>query len=58
MKLILIVILMFLLVSCAPKMSSTFVMPIPITYDEERAVATKYPVAPVYEEELNNAKAN
>tara|TARA_B100001057_G_C22240750_1_gene715667 strand:+ start:229 stop:378 length:150 start_codon:yes stop_codon:yes gene_type:complete len=49
---------MFLLVSCAPKMSSTFVMPIPITYDEERTVATKHPVVPVYEEELNNAKAN
>ena len=53
MKLILIVILMFLLVSCAPKMSSTFVMPIPITYDEERTVATKHPVIPVTTEKLS-----
>ena len=49
---------MFVLVGCAPKLNSTFVLPIPTTYDEEKRVATSYPIVEVYIEELNNAKAN
>ena len=58
MKHTLVFILMFMLVGCAPKLNSTFVLPIPTTYDEEKRVATSYPIVEVYIEELNDAKAN
>ena len=58
MKHSLVFILMIVLTRCAPKVNSTFVLPIPITYDEEKRVATSYPVEPVWIEELNNAKQN
>ncbi len=49
---------MFMLVGCAPKLNSTFVLPVPTTYEEEKRVATSYPVEKVYIEVLNNAKAD
>ena len=58
MKHTLVFILMFMLVGCAPKLNSTFVLPVPTTYKEEKRVATSYPVEKVYIEVLNNAKAD
>ena len=40
-------ILMTIIVGCAPKVNKTFVLEMPITYEEEKKVADKYPVEPV-----------
>jgi len=42
-----------IIVGCAPKVNYSFTVPIPITHDEERTVADKYPIEPVHQEQLN-----
>ena len=46
-------ILITIIVGCAPKVNKTFVLEMPITYEEEKKVADKYPVEPVEIKELN-----
>ena len=40
-------ILMTIIVGCAPKVNYSFVLEVPITYEEEKRVADSYPVEPV-----------
>ena len=42
-----------IIVGCAPKVNYSFTVPIPITYEEERTVADKYPIEPIHQEQLN-----
>ena len=50
-------ILMTIIVGCAPKVNYSFVLEVPITYEEEKRVADSYPVEPVEIKELY-AKCN
>ena len=52
MKMYVLLILMTIIVGCAPKVNKSFVLDVPITYEEERTVADKYPVEPVEIKEL------
>ena len=53
MKMYVLLILMTIIVGCAPKVNYSFVLPVPITYEEEKRVADKYPIEPVEIKELN-----
>ena len=53
MKMYVLLILITIIVGCAPKVNKTFVLEMPITYEEEKKVADKYPVEPVEIKELN-----
>jgi hypothetical protein len=45
--------LFVIILGCAPKVNYSFTVPIPITYEEERTVADKYPIEPIHQEQLN-----
>lgn len=45
--------LFVIIVGCAPKVNYSFILPIPVTYPEERMALDKYPVDPVFMENLN-----
>ena len=47
MKMYALLILMTIIVGCAPKVNYSFVLEVPITYEEEKRVADSYPVEPV-----------
>ena len=49
---------MTIIVGCAPKVNKSFVLDVPITYEEERTVADKYPVEPVEIKELYEIMTN
>ena len=51
-KTVLLLILTFI-VGCAPKVNYSFVLPVPITYPEERLVLEAYPVEAIQVEPLN-----
>lgn len=51
-KAVLLLILM-IIVGCAPKVNYSFVLPIPITYEEEKKVLDSYPIEPIHQEPLN-----
>ena len=42
-----------IIVGCAPKVNYSFVLPVPITYPEERLVLEAYPIEPIHQEPLN-----
>ena len=52
MKMYVLLILMTIIVGCAQKVNHSFVFEVPITYEEEKTVADKYPVEPVEIKEL------
>lgn len=52
MKMYALLILMTIIVGCAPKVNYSFVLEVPITYEEEKRVADSYPVEPVGIKEL------
>ena len=52
MKMYALLILMTIIVGCAPKVNYSFVLEVPITYEEEKRVADSYPVEPVEIKEL------
>ena len=52
MKMYVLLILITIIVGCAPKVNYSFVLDVPITYEEEKTVADKYPVEPVEIKEL------
>ena len=53
MKMYVLLILMTIIVGCAPKVNKTFVLEVPITYEEEKKVADKYPIEPVEIKKFN-----
>jgi len=45
--------LFVIILGCAPKVNYSFVLPIPITYEEEKRVLDSYPIEPIWVETLN-----